>query len=132
MPTLARDRRPTSGKSTQNAFIFNPYKKLAKLSLNRDRLSCKSWRCMKLASRSAIESENSANCGSSELIAGCSVCVPVGLPPKLCSRREDLELGRRGVVGREEGSGRDVERWLFGSMATSLKGRKYNTTESSA
>lgn len=31
---------PTSGKSTQKAFIFKPYKKLAKLSLKRARLSC--------------------------------------------------------------------------------------------
>lgn len=50
-----------SGKSTQKAFIFNPYRKLAKLSLNRVRLSCISCKCIKLASRSAIESASSAN-----------------------------------------------------------------------
>ena len=55
---------PTSGKSTQKAFIFIPYKKLAKLSLNLLKLSCINCRCMKLASRSAIESENSATAGS--------------------------------------------------------------------
>ena len=56
----------TSGKSTQKAFIFNPYRKLAKFSLNLDKLSCINWRCMKFASRSAIESESSANAGSKE------------------------------------------------------------------
>lgn len=30
----------TSGKSTQNAFMFIPYRKLAKLSVNRAMLSC--------------------------------------------------------------------------------------------
>lgn len=54
----------TSGKSTQKAFMFMPYKKLAKLSLNRLRLSCISCKCMKLASKSAIESESSAKAGS--------------------------------------------------------------------
>lgn len=54
----------TSGKSTQNAFMFMPYKKLAKLSLNLLKLSCINCRCMKLASRSAIESESSAKAGS--------------------------------------------------------------------
>ena len=54
----------TSGKSTQKAFMFMPYRKLAKLSLNRLKLSCISCKCMKLASRSAIESESSAKAGS--------------------------------------------------------------------
>ncbi len=53
-----------SGKSTQKARTFNPYKKAAKLSPNRARLSCMSWRCMKLASRSAMLSASSANWGS--------------------------------------------------------------------
>lgn len=53
-----------SGKSTQNAFIFIPYKKAAKLSLNRARLSCMSCKCIKFASRSAIESDSSAKPGS--------------------------------------------------------------------
>ena len=56
----------TSGKSTQKAFMFIPYKKLAKLSLNLLKLSCINCRCIKLASRSAIESENSAKAGSSD------------------------------------------------------------------
>jgi hypothetical protein len=55
----------TSGKSTQNALIFNPYKKLAKPSPKRLRLSCMSCKCMKFASKSAIESVSSANCASS-------------------------------------------------------------------
>lgn len=55
---------------------------------------------MKLASRSAIESESSANAGS-RASSGVS-----DAPPKLPlpeSRREDREEGRRGVVGRERG-----------------------------
>lgn len=56
----------TSGKSTQKAFILRPYKKLAKLSLNLERLSCINCICMKLASRSAMESLSSANAGSNE------------------------------------------------------------------
>jgi hypothetical protein len=89
-----------SGKSTQNAFILRPYKKLAKFSLNLARLSCINWRCIKLASRSAIESASSANAGSND-----SRGTPKA-PPKLDlpeSRREDREDGRRGVVGREVG-----------------------------
>ena len=54
----------TSRKSTQKAFMFMPYKKLAKLSLNLLKLSCINCICMKLASRSAIESESSAKAGS--------------------------------------------------------------------
>ena len=53
---------------------------------------------MKLASRSAIESLSSANCGSSASRA------KAGAIPLLCDpRKEDLEDGRRGVVGRETG-----------------------------
>jgi hypothetical protein len=90
----------TSGKSTQNAFIFNPYKKLAKFSLNLDKLSCINCRCIKLASRSAIESDNSAKAGS-KASRGASVAPPMLALPD--SRKEDLEEGRRGVVGRERG-----------------------------
>ena len=46
--------------------MFMPYKKLAKLSLNLLRLSCINCRCMKLASRSAMESDSSAKAGSSD------------------------------------------------------------------
>jgi hypothetical protein len=90
----------TSGKSTQNAFIFNPYRKLAKFSLNLDKLSCINCRCIKLASKSAIESDNSANAGS-KASRGASVAPPMLVFPD--SRNEDLEEGRKGVVGRESG-----------------------------
>ena len=103
----------TSGKSTQNAFMFIPYKKLAKLSLNRDRLSCISCRCIKFASRSAIESDSSANAGSRNS-KGNSEEVPPAV--KLCPSRNDVrELERRGVVGRDERLLRDcdVERLLL-------------------
>lgn len=87
-----------SGKSTTNAFILRPYRKLAKLSPNLLRLSCISCRCMKLASRSAIESLSSANCGSRASRARA------GTTPLLCDpRNDDLEEGRRGVVGRDTG-----------------------------
>lgn len=63
-PFSQEDAERTSGKSTQKAFMFIPYRKLAKLSLNLLKLSCINCRCMKLASRSAIESESSAKAGS--------------------------------------------------------------------
>ena len=59
-----KEAEHTSGKSTQKAFMFIPYKKPAKLSLNLLKLSCINCICMKLASRSAIESESSAKAGS--------------------------------------------------------------------
>ena len=62
---------------------------------------------MKFASRSAIESLSSANCGSSASRA------KAGATPLLCDpRKDDLEDGRRGVVGRETG---DRERARSGS-----------------
>lgn len=55
---------------------------------------------MKLASRSAIESDSSANAGS-KASRGASVApLRLAFPD---SRNEDLEEGRRGVVGRERG-----------------------------
>lgn len=51
----------TSGKSTQNAFMFMPYKNPAKLSEKRAKLSCINWSCMKFCSRSAMASLSSAN-----------------------------------------------------------------------
>ncbi len=98
---------PTSGKSTQKAFIFNPYRKLAKLSLNLDKLSCINCRCMKLASRSAIESESSAKAGSSDSKGNSEELLPAAKPwPSL---KEVRELGRKGVVGRDEGLLRDAD-----------------------
>ena len=108
---------PTSGKSTQKAFIFNPYRKLAKLSLNLDRLSCISCRCMKFASRSAIESESSANAGSR--ICSGKDDEPSVLPWPWLSRRDVREPGRRGVVGREEGAGRELD--LFTEVPSILE-----------
>ena len=92
--------------------MFSPYKKLAKLSLNRERLSCISCRCMKFASRSAIESDSSAKAGSKASNGNSEEASPVINPwPSL---NDVLELGRKGVVGREEGRLRDweVERLL--------------------
>jgi len=53
-----------------------------------------------LASKSAIESDNSANAGS-KASTGASVAPPMLAFPD--SRKEDLDEGRRGVVGRERG-----------------------------
>ncbi len=89
-----------SGKSTQKAFIFRPYKKLAKLSLNLAKLSCINCKCIKLASRSAIESDSSAKAGSKDSSGAFDAPPMLDLPE---SRRDDREEGRRGVVGREVG-----------------------------
>lgn len=97
-------QKRTSGKSTQNAFMFKPYRKLAKLSLNRARLSCMSWKCIMLASRSATASDSSANAGS-KVLSGNEAESPCTLL-RAESRNEDREDGRSGVVGRE----REVER----------------------
>jgi hypothetical protein len=109
-PSLVRE--PTSGKSTQKAFIFIPYRKLAKLSLNRLRLSCINCKCMKLASRSAIESDNSANAGSRHSNGKAEVPA-LGVNVWL-SRRDVRELGRKGVEGREGGLLRDADVEGFG------------------
>ena len=93
----------TSGKSTQNAFIFIPYKKLAKLSLNLLRLSCISCKCMMFASRSAIESENSAKAGSNDSRG------KIEWPEGVLSRNELRERGRSGVEGRDGGLEREAE-----------------------
>lgn len=55
---------------------------------------------MKLASRSAIESDNSAKAGSNDS-SGVSETPPVLALPD--SRRDDLDDGRKGVVGRDVG-----------------------------
>jgi hypothetical protein len=108
--------------------MFNPYRKLAKLSLNRDRLSCISCRCMKLASRSAMESASSANAGSRASMANLPPLIGLTYPaPPVPSRKDDLELGRKGVVGREEGPlWREAERCaLPASMALSSPGNVF-------
>lgn len=89
-----------SGKSTQKAFMFNPYKKLAKLSLNLAKLSCINCKCMKLASKSAIESENSAKVGSNDSRGAADAPMMLDLPD---SRNDDRDEGRNGVVGRDVG-----------------------------
>lgn len=106
--------KQTSGKSTQYAFIFKPYKKLAKLSLKRAKLSCISCKSIMFASRLAIESESSANWGSN-----CSRgAVEAAWCWVLEERREEREEGRRGVVGRErervpEGMVAEEDMFLF-------------------
>lgn len=85
--------------------MFNPYRKLAKLSLNLAKLSCISWKCIMLASRSATASESSAKAGSN-VFSGNEAASPCTLL-RAESRNEERDEGRRGVVGRE----REVERW---------------------
>jgi len=80
--------------------MFRPYKKLAKFSLNLAKLSCINCKCMKLASKSAIESDSSAKAGSNASRAASDVPPTLAL---LDSLREDREDGRSGVVGRERG-----------------------------
>jgi hypothetical protein len=86
--------------------MFMPYRNAAKDSLKRARLSCMSWSCMKLDSRSAIASLSSAksSCRSS---SGVVVASRGPLTRWALSRREERDDGRRGVVGRERG---DLER----------------------
>ena len=91
----------TSGKSTQKAFMFMPYRNPAKLSENRARLSCINCNCMKFCSRSAIASLSSAkpSCRPSSALPEAEAARP------RCeeSRREEREDARRGVVGRDRG-----------------------------
>lgn len=68
---------------------------------------------MKFASRSAIESDSSAKAGSNVSNGNSEEAVPLAKPwPSL---KDVLELGRNGVVGREEGRWRDweIERLLL-------------------
>lgn len=94
----------TSGKSTQKAFIFSPYKKLAKLSLKRDILSFIICNSLKLDSRVAMLSESSANWFSSAESGNTS-------SGRVCddARNEPLDERRSGVVGRDCGP-RELER----------------------
>ncbi|KFY47285.1 hypothetical protein V495_02032 [Pseudogymnoascus sp. VKM F-4514 (FW-929)] len=55
---------------------------------------------MKLASKSAIESDNSANAGSKTSSGASELPPTLDLPD---SRKDDFDEGRRGVVGREVG-----------------------------
>ena len=100
-----------SGKSTQKAFMLRPYMKLAKLSLKRARDSCMSWKCIMLASRSAMASLSSAKAGS-KAARGKAAALPSPPAPldRADSRREEREEGRSGVVGRLRERERDRER----------------------
>lgn len=91
-------------KSMQNAFIFSPYRKLAKLSLNLDRLSCMICISPISASSVAIASESSAKAGSSTFRGNKSSVEDF----PCCEPREDR---RRGVAGRE--LGRELEDFTF-------------------
>jgi hypothetical protein len=78
--------------------MFRPYRKLAKLSLKRAKLSCINWKCIMLASRSATASESSAKAGSNVLSGNDA--SPLTLF-RAESRNEDRDEGRSGVVGRD-------------------------------
>lgn len=78
--------------------MFKPYRKLAKSSLKRARLSCMSWKCIMLASRSAMASDSSAKAGS-KVLSGKEASSSPALRAEL--RNEDRDDGRRGVVGRD-------------------------------
>jgi len=66
---------------------------------------------MKLASKSAIESDSSAKTGSNASKGASDAPATLDLPD---SRREEREDGRRGVVGREMGLRvPDVERFTL-------------------
>ena len=104
--------------------MFMPYRKLAKLSLNLLRLSCINCRCMKLASRSAIESESSAKPASSDSRGNTEVPA-LGVNDWL-SRREVRELGRSGVDGRDGGLVRVAEVERLGCEISILVARLPN------
>ncbi|CAL3971694.1 unnamed protein product [Diplocarpon coronariae] len=80
--------------------MFNPYKKLAKFSEKRERLSFRTCMFMKLSSKSAIESDSSANEGSNASRGAYDAPPMLAFPD---SRKDEREEGRRGVVGREIG-----------------------------
>jgi hypothetical protein len=66
---------------------------------------------MKLASKSAIESESSAKEGSNASRGSSEVPLKEAFPD---SRNEERDDGLRGVVGRERGLRfADVDRWLL-------------------
>jgi hypothetical protein len=66
-----------------------------------------------------MESANSANWGSSALTAGSVEPTLFTLPRYPCdSRNDDRELGRNGVVGRDEGRGRDADLGTLWSIST--------------
>lgn len=94
--------------------MFMPYRKPAKLSEKRAKLSCINCSCMKFCSKSAMASLSSANPSWSP-----SSALPEDAAPRprcTLSRNDDLEDGRRGVVGRLRGDLLRVRwRWDGGS-----------------
>lgn len=82
--------------------MFMPYKKAPKFSLKREMDSFSSWRCIILASRSAMASLSSPNAGS-RVVRGKS--LPPNAAPAVgvvCdARRLVRDGGRSGVVGRD-------------------------------
>jgi hypothetical protein len=88
-----------------------------------------SWKCIILASRSAMASESSAKAGSKALRGnGASPCV-LSLAD---SRKDERDDGRRGVVGRDVRV-RDVERlraWVASSADDIVHRRPECSTES--
>ncbi len=78
--------------------MLRPYKKLAKDSLKRARLSCMSWKCIMFASRSAMASDSSAKAGSNVLRGNGVSPSPA---ERAESRKDDRDEGRSGVVGRD-------------------------------
>ena len=94
--------RRTSGKSTQKALIFIPYRNAPKFSLNRPRLSFSSCRCIIFASRSAMLSLNSAKAGSREFSGKSELaCDMLPLGVVWLARKLVRDGGLRGVVGRD-------------------------------
>jgi hypothetical protein len=89
--------------------MFIPYRKPAKLSEKRARLSCISCNCRKFCSRSAIASLNSANpsCSPSSALPDTEAARPRWDE----SRKEEREEARRGVVGRDRGDLLRVRRY---------------------
>ena len=75
---------------------------------------------MKFASKSAIESESSANAGSKASNGCCDdVCPPPLAEYPWPSRRDEREAERSGVEGREFGARlRDEERGMLPSRGT--------------
>lgn len=60
-------------------------------------------------------------------MAGFIDPAPEELLPCLCeSRKDDLELGRSGVVGLEGGRGRDEDRWVLPSIISKSSTVEYD------
>lgn len=78
--------------------MLSPYKKLAKLSLKRARLSCMSWKCIRFASRSATPSDSSEKAGSRALSGKAGSWARLA---RVESWYDEREEGLNGVVGRD-------------------------------